>query len=65
VECQEPLQVRLIKSGSKGVRDVYVTLSVCTGGQMGQGSTEWAEDYTFVYVVRNEDHQLGIGFFCT
>jgi hypothetical protein len=28
-----------------------------------KGGTERAEDYTFFYGVRNEDHQLGTGFF--
>jgi hypothetical protein len=28
-----------------------------------KGGTERAEDYTFFYGTRNEDHQLGTGFF--
>jgi exonuclease III len=30
-----------------------------------KGSTERAEDYTYVYGAGNEDHPLGTGFFCT
>jgi hypothetical protein len=30
---------------------------------VGQGGTERAEDYTFLYGNRNEDHQIGTGFF--
>jgi hypothetical protein len=30
---------------------------------MGQGGTERADDYTFLYGAGNEDHQLGAGFF--
>jgi hypothetical protein len=29
-----------------------------------KGGTERAEDYTFFYGARNEDHQLGTGFLC-
>jgi exonuclease III len=28
-----------------------------------KGSSEWAEDYTFIYGAGNEDHQLGTGLF--
>jgi hypothetical protein len=32
MECHEPLQVRFIEDGSKGVREIYVRLSGFTDG---------------------------------
>jgi hypothetical protein len=31
----------------------------------GGGGTEPAGEYTFLYGKRNENHELGTGFFCT
>jgi hypothetical protein len=39
VECNGTLQGGSLKNGTKGVREVQVRLSGCTGGQIGEGGT--------------------------
>jgi exonuclease III len=58
----------LYRSGS--LKTVAMELGKCKLDLVGvqevrwdQGSTEWAEDYTFFYGAEIEEHQLGTAFF--
>jgi hypothetical protein len=60
LEYQEPLLDKLIEDSSEGVGEVR--LFGCTGGEIGEGGTKRADDYTFFYGEGNGDHQSGTGF---
>jgi hypothetical protein len=47
LERSQPLQDTLIEDSGEGVGEVQAGHSGCTGGQMGEGGTERAEDCTY------------------
>jgi hypothetical protein len=46
MECEEPVKARVTYSGER-INELYIRFSGCTGGKVGKGGIEQAEDYTF------------------
>jgi hypothetical protein len=63
VECQEPVQAGPLKTVARELGKYKLDLVGVQEVRWEKEGTERAEDYTFFYVNRNEDHQLGTGFF--
>jgi hypothetical protein len=60
-ECQEPLCIRFFESSIK--RICKIRFNGSTGGQMGQGITEFSYDYLFFYGNENASHHFRTGIY--
>jgi len=48
IPCEEPVKARVTFSGER-ISELYVRFSGCTGGKVGKGGIEQAEDYTILW----------------
>jgi hypothetical protein len=60
---RSPYRVGTFKTVAGELGKYKLDLAGVQGIRLEKGGTERAEDYTFFYGKRDEDHQLGAGFF--